>query len=244
MRITWHGHAFFELEAANGTTILIDPFMRENPQNDLTPDDLSPDLVAVTHGDFFDHAGEAHLFEVPIVCQSVAAVAYRELSNDQAIDMNVGWTMTVQGIDFTMTHGHHSLGSGRPEDVMMTVKEVPRTREYGGMAGGFVIDDGETKFYHTGDTGLFGDLRWVIGDVYQPDVAAVPIGDEVTMGPKEAAIAVEWLDVSTAIPMHYNAFPRIEQDPQKFVDAVNNTASDADVVVPEVGEAIDVVPPH
>jgi L-ascorbate metabolism protein UlaG (beta-lactamase superfamily) len=96
---------------------------------------------------------------------------------------------------------------------------------------GFVVDDGETRFYHAGDTGLFGDMRTVIRDMLQPHVAAVPIGDHYTMGPEHAARAVEWLGVNVAVPMHYDTFDAIKVDAQEFVRRVGATAR---VVVPPV----------
>jgi L-ascorbate metabolism protein UlaG (beta-lactamase superfamily) len=236
MEVTWFGHSFFRIETANDVSILIDPYMEDNPMNDVAASDLSPDIVAVTHGDHLDHAGEAHEFDATIVCQNVAAMAYKKQDVEDVRDMNVGGTLSVKGVEFTMTHAHHSIGSHHEEDLLMLVDGVPKTREYGGVGTGFVIDDGETRFYHAGDTGLFGDMETVIGDVYQPDVAAVPIGDEVTMGPEYAATAVEWLGVDSAFPMHYDTWPRIEQDPQEFADRV----SEAEVFVPDVGDTVTV----
>jgi len=234
MKLTWHGHSFFEIQTEGGTTVLIDPYIEENPKNDVSVDDFSADLVAVTHGDHLDHAGEAHKFDAPIVCQNVAAIAYKKQGADTVVDMNVGGTLSREGISFTMTYAHHSIGSHREEDLMMLIDDVPKTREYGGVGTGFVIDDGETKFYHSGDTGLFGDMKTVIGDVYDPDIAAVPIGDEVTMGPEYASIAIDWLDVDAALPMHYDTWPRIEQDPEEF----KNQVEDAEVYTPSVGESV------
>lgn len=233
MEITWHGHSFFEIVAADGQTLLIDPWVRDNPANDAAIHEFDADVVAVTHGDVLDHAGDAHLFDAPIVCQNVARAAY-EQQGAEAHDMNVGGRMTMAGLEFTMTYAHHSIGSHHRDDLMMLLDDVPKTREYGGVGTGFVVDDGETRFYHSGDTGLFGDMRTVIGDVYDPDVAAVPIGDEVTMGPAYAGIAVDWLGVEAAFPMHYDTWPRIEQDPRDFADAVE----DAEVFAPDVGETV------
>jgi L-ascorbate metabolism protein UlaG (beta-lactamase superfamily) len=236
MQVTFHGHAFFELETHDGTSILVDPFMERNPLNDLSPEDFDPDVVAVTHGDAFDHAGEAHLFDAPIVCQSVCAVAYEQKGHDDARDMNVGGTMTVEGVDFRMVQAFHSLGSSNDGDMVLLADDVPITRAYGGVGAGFVIDDGETKFYHAGDTALFGDMKTVIADVYDPDVAALPIGDEVTMGPSDAAVAAGWLDVETVVPMHYDTVERIAQDPTDYADMVDS----AEVAILDVGESVTV----
>ena len=227
MQITWHGHSFFELEAANGLNVLIDPFIDGNPMCDVTVEDLDPDVVAVTHGDYFDHAGEAREFDAHIVCQSLMARALiQEESVEDVTDLNLGGVFEYEGVEFLMTHGFHSMGT-----ALLDVDRV----DYGGVAAGYVVDDGETKFYHSGDTCLFGDLKTVIGDVYDPDVAAVPIGGHHTMEAEHAAVAVDWTGVDAAIPCHYDTFPDVEQDPQVFVDAV----SDADVFVMDPGETIE-----
>jgi L-ascorbate metabolism protein UlaG (beta-lactamase superfamily) len=108
---------------------------------------------------------------------------------------------------------------------------------YGGVACGFVVDDGETRFYHAGDTGLFGDMRAVIRDLLAPHVAAVPIGDRYTMGPEHAARAVEWLGVDVAIPMHYGTFEEIATDPRDFARRVGAAA--CRVVVPPIDGGVE-----
>lgn len=97
MEITWFGHSFFEIETANDASILIDPYIRENPANDVEIEDFSPDIVAVTHGDHLDHAGEAHKFGASIVWQNAAAIAYIKQGAEDVIDMNVGGTISVKG---------------------------------------------------------------------------------------------------------------------------------------------------
>ncbi|MGM0590439.1 MAG: metal-dependent hydrolase [Halobacteriota archaeon] len=227
MKITWHGHAFFELEAANGTQILIDPFIENNPTTDLTVDDFDPDIVAVTHGDYFDHACEAHKFDTHVLCQSMMARALTlEEGHEDVTDLNLGGMYEYEGVSFLMTHGFHSIGTALPD--------VDRVH-YDGVAAGYIVDDGETKFYHSGDTCLFGDLKTVIGDVYDPDIAAVPIGGHHTMEAEHAAVAVNWTGVDAAIPMHYDTFPDVDADPQVFVDGVN----DAEVFVMDSGETIE-----
>jgi L-ascorbate metabolism protein UlaG (beta-lactamase superfamily) len=220
MRVTWHGHSFFELEA-DGTTVLIDPFLDGNPATDAEPGGFDADVVAVTHG-HHDHAGDADRFDAPVVCQPELAGYYGE-KGVEATGMNVGGTYE-DGVEFTMTKAFHS--SGAPEDGDFD--------RYGGTPAGFVVDDGETRFYHAGDTSLFGDMKTVVRDVYAPDAAAVPIGDRFTMGPHDAATAVDWLGVDEAFPMHYDTFPPIEQDPVEFADTVDG----ARVHVPEPGETV------
>ena len=221
MELTYHGHSFFEIEAS-GATVLIDPFLDGNPATEATPDDFDADVIAVTHG-HHDHAGEAHRFDAPVVCQPELAEYFGE-KGANATGMNVGGTYEQAGVGLTMTKAFHS--SGAPEDADFD--------RYGGTPAGFVVDDGETRFYHAGDTALFGDMKTVVRDVYSPDAAAVPIGDHFTMGPKDAATAVGWLGVEDAFPMHYDTFPPIEQDPKDFAGAVD----EATVHVPESGETV------
>jgi L-ascorbate metabolism protein UlaG (beta-lactamase superfamily) len=225
MRITWHGHAFFAVEAASGTTLLVDPFLSGNPHTDLGPDDFDPDFVAVTHGDFFDHAGDAHRFGVPVVCQSLMARDLLALDHP-VVDLNIGGRFAHEGLSLTMVHAHHSMGT--------SATGIERT-DYGGVAAGYVIDDGGTTFYHSGDTGLFGDMKHVVRDVYGPEVAAVPIGGHHTMEPEEAAIAAEWIGAETVVPMHYGTFPEIDVDPEAFAERVEGPT----VEVLGSGESID-----
>jgi L-ascorbate metabolism protein UlaG (beta-lactamase superfamily) len=221
MEITHHGHSFFELEA-DGTEVLIDPFVGDNPHTDATPEEFDPDVVAVTHG-HHDHLGDAHRFDATVVCQPEIA-GYLGENGADTVGMNIGGTYEEEGIGFTMVQAFHS--SGFPDDGDFD--------GYGGTPSGYVIDDGEVRFYHAGDTGLFGDMKTVVRDVYAPDAAAVPIGDHFTMGPEDAATAVGWLGVDDAFPMHYSTFPPIEQDPDAFADAVE----DATVHLPEPGETV------
>ncbi|MDY6779893.1 MAG: metal-dependent hydrolase [Halobacteria archaeon] len=224
MEITWYGHSFFEVVTSNGTEVLVDPFITDNPTNDVSPDEFDPDVVAVTHG-HFDHLADAPAFDAPVVCQPEITEWLADQGHEDAVGFNVGGTYEHDGVSFTMVQAFHSSGTpGESEDF----------EGYGGTPAGYVIDDGDTTFYHSGDTALFGDMKTVVRDVYEPDVAAVPIGDHFTMGPEDAATAVGWLGVDDALPMHYDTFPPIEQDPDEFAEA-----TDADVTVLEVGDTAD-----
>ncbi|MDY6774650.1 MAG: metal-dependent hydrolase [Halobacteria archaeon] len=223
MEIRYHGHAFFEIEAENGTQILIDPFTEGNNWNDVTPDDFDPDVVAVTHG-HFDHVAEAHEFDATVIAQPEVAGYLGKQGHEDSVGMNVGGSYEHDGVEFQMTKAFHSSGTPGEADF----------DGYGGTPAGYVIDDGETSFYHAGDTALFGDMEKVIGGVYDPDVAAVPIGDHFTMGIDEAAVAVDWLGVETAIPIHYDTFPPIQQNPDEFAEKVD----DAEVEILDAGEGI------
>jgi L-ascorbate metabolism protein UlaG (beta-lactamase superfamily) len=149
------------------------------------------------------------------------------------IGMNLGGTVEAGDAYVTMHKAEHTNGINT---------------EYGqdaGIPAGFIIstdepaqssDQESTTFYHAGDTALFTEMRDVIASFLEPDAAAVPIGDHFTMGPQQAAIAVDWLDVDYAYPMHYDTFPPIEQDPEEFQREVRATGARTDVVIPEADE--------
>lgn len=225
MNLTYWGHSFFELETTDRTTVLVDPFIDGNPWNDVSPDEFDPDLVAVTHG-HFDHVEESPAFGTTIVTQVELAGYLEEVhDHEDTVGMNIGGSYADSGVEFTMTKAFHSSGTQGEADF----------DSYGGTPAGFLIDDGETRLYHAGDTGLFGDMKTVIRDVYDPDIAALPIGDFFTMGIEQAAIATEWLGVDHVIPVHYDTVPPIEQEPAAFVEAVGETAS---VHVLDAGESL------
>ena len=108
--------------------------------------------------------------------------------------------------------------------------------KYAGNPGSllFTFDD-RLKVFHAGDTGLFSDMKFVIGEIYKPDIALLPIGNIFTMDPKEASIATSWIDPEFVIPMHYNSFPSIAQDPEEFKKSVQNCKT----LIPKVLETLE-----
>lgn len=225
MKITWLSHSCFEL--VESMNILVDPYIRDNPMAPKPVDEFNPDILAVTHG-HANHLGNAEDIARRTGC-SVLAVAevarYLDLQGVKSEEMNIGGSIQVRDVLFYMTRAVHS------SDITVT---DPPTR--GGDAAGFVIDDG-IRVYHAGDTALFSDMR-LIGDLYRPDVALLPIGGRYTMGPREAAIATSWIRPQLVIPMHYNTWPRIKQDPGEFQDLVE-TLCDSEVVILEAGDAVE-----
>jgi len=228
MELTWHGHSTWHVTLGD-TTLLIDPFF-DNPHTDLAPADVeTPEFVLLTHGhaDHVAHAGEftdATLVATP----EITGYAEAELGFDDTVGMNLGGTVACGDAFVTMHRADHTSGlnTGYEHEV--------------GMPAGFVIsdtrptqetDEASTTFYHAGDTGLMTEMRDVIGAFLEPDAAAVPVGDHFTMGPTQAAVAVDWLDVDYAFPMHYDTFPPVEIDTDRFVDEVAATGSDASVEV-------------
>ena len=225
MKIVWHGHSFFELECANGLNVVVDPFV-ENPLTKVKVEDLNPDIVLLTHG-HGDHFGSAAEINRPVLAIFELANYAAQCGVSETIGMNIGGTYERDGVKFHMTDATHSGG----------VEMIGKANGYGGCPAGFIIDDGEQRVYHAGDTGLFGDMKTVIGELMKPTVALLPIGGYYTMGPEHAAIAVRWLGVKHVFPMHYNTFPVIEQDPQRFARLVGDVAK---VHIPKPDEAVEI----
>lgn len=228
MNIRWLGHSAFEIKSDEGLKILVDPFISNNPSCAVAVEDLHPDLICVTHG-HADHFGDA----MEIADRSGALlIGNHELSiffarqGLESRGMNIGGSSTVQNVKVTMVDAKHSSDIDFMEEITA-----------GGSACGFIfeMEDGK-KIYHAGDTGLFGDMKTIIGDIYKPDIAMLPIGDRFTMAPHEAAIAAEWIGSTKIMPMHYNTFPIIEQDPEYFKKLVQNRMEDTEVIILNPGQ--------
>ncbi|MFB6299376.1 MAG: metal-dependent hydrolase [Halobacteriales archaeon] len=237
MQVTWHGHSTWHVEV-DDTSLLMDPFF-DNPKTDRSPADIpSPDYVALTHG-HADHIADVGEFADATVIATPELAAYVEDEHGVAdtVGMNLGGTFEAGDAYVTMHRADHTNGLDTTYDTS------------GGMPAGYVISDTvptqladaeSTSFYNAGDTGLMTEMRDVIGPYLEPDAAAVPIGDHFTMGPLQAAIAIDWLDVDIAFPMHYDTFPPIEQDPDEFAREVDATGSDATVEILSADEPYDI----
>lgn len=175
MEIRWLGHSAFEIISDDNVKILIDPFISNNPICDVPVEELNPDIILLTHG-HSDHFGDAleisNRTNAPIACihEISLFLAKQGIRN---ISVNIGGSFVFRNIKFTMLEAKHS------SDIDIVEETVP-----GGTAASFLItfEDG-TKIFHSGDTGLFGDMKTIIGSIYKPDVVMVPIGDKFTMGP-------------------------------------------------------------
>ncbi|WP_255196067.1 metal-dependent hydrolase [Halorarius litoreus] len=227
MELTWHGHSTWHVQLGD-TNLLIDPFF-DNPKTEMDPEEVDPDYVLITHG-HADHIADVDRFRDAHVVATPEIVGYLadEYGIEDSTGMNLGGTIELGDAFVTMVRADHSNGIDTGYGTS------------GGMPAGYVISDSKptqesdpesTTFYHAGDTSLMVEMREVIGPFLEPDAAALPIGDHYTMGPTQAAIAVDWLDVDYAFPMHYDTFPAIEVDTDDFVREVKATGSDAEVVV-------------
>jgi len=218
VRVRWFGHAAFEFEL-EGRVVLVDPFITGNPRCPVTVEDIArADIVCVTH-DHHDHLGDA----IEICKRTGAAFVgiyelgvYAESQGvREAVGMNVGGTARVRDVEVTMTKAFHSSERGSPV--------------------GFVFGIEDFKVYHAGDTGLFGDMR-LIGELYRPAVACLPIGGYYTMGPVEAAVATELIKPRVVIPMHYGTFPVLEPSVERFAAELRKRGLGDKLVVLKPGE--------
>ena len=228
MELTWHGHSTWHVDV-DGTTFLIDPFF-DNPKTDLAADDVeTPDYLLLTHG-HADHIADVGAFAGATVVGVPEMTAYveSELGVGETIGMNIGGTVECGDAFVTMHRADHTNGLNTGYETSL------------GTPTGFVLSDkrptqesdaDSTTFYHAGDTGLMSEMKDVIGPYLEPDAATLPAGDHFTMGPVQAAIAADWLDVDHVFPMHYDSFPPIEIDTDDLVREVKATGSNAEVHV-------------
>lgn len=215
-RITWLGHSTVLVTTGKGTTLLIDPFIAFNPR--YSKDFVLPekiDYILLTHG-HTDHMADT----VPAAAKhSSTVVAIYELADYVAgqgvahtIGMNLGGTVQLSDVAATMVEAKHSAG----------VRDDKGTH-YVGVAAGFVLTiAGGPVLYHAGDTAVFSDMQ-LIRELYQPEVAMLPIGGHFTMGPREAALAVRFLAPKTVLPLHFGTFPPLTGTPEQLAALVDGS---------------------
>lgn len=221
--LTWHGHACWSVDS-DDAALLIDPFLSDNPMADVGPDDVDPDYILISHG-HFDHVGDAmaiarrtgatiiSTFEVVNYCQEQGA------ESGHGMNIGGGYNFPFGRVQLTIAHHTSMLPDGR----------------YGGEPAGFLITTGGATIYDAADTGLFGDMK-LYGDMNEIDVALLPIGDNFTMGPRDALQAVKFLRPRVVIPMHYDTFELIAQDVNAWAGQVEEE-TDSSVVVLKPGQS-------
>jgi L-ascorbate metabolism protein UlaG (beta-lactamase superfamily) len=208
--LTWLGHASFRLDTDGGKRIYVDPFLTGNPK---TPEaEKQPervDVIALTHG-HGDHVGDTVELSKRFPDAQVVAIVElkawlgRQGANvgDQLPGINKGGSQEIDGVRFTLTHAFHSSAAD--------------DGTYLGEPAGLVVRlDNGTTVYFAGDTNVFGDME-LIARLYHPDVAVLPIGDHFTMGPEEAALALELLGNPRCVPCHWGTFPLLTGTPEKL----------------------------
>lgn len=213
--MTFHGHSCVSVKG-EGKEIIIDPFLTGNDSASISPEELKPDAVLLTHG-HGDHLGDALTiasrcaslvvapFELAEYCRYQGIEKVHGMQMGGSFDFDFGWVKLTQAL-----HGSAVIADGKIE--------------YTGNPCGFLIRMEGCLIYHAGDTGLFGDMK-LIGDMYSIDVAFLPIGDNFTMGPEDALIAVGLLRPRMVIPIHYNTFDLIKQDAEAFKNEVEHNTN-------------------
>lgn len=226
MKVNYLGHSAFLIEGRN--RILVDPFLTGNPKASTTPDKVQCDIICVTHG-HSDHLGDT----VEIARRTGATVAcivemsdYLEKCGVKSLGFNMGGPAKILDSSITLVPAFHSSSIGAPGLEFSAAMPV-----------GVVIDSSKVV-YHAGDTCVFGDMK-LIGQMYKPDLALLPIGGFFTMDSKQAAMAVDLIKPKVVVPMHYNTWPPIEQDPKEFERLVKKS-SKTKVVIMQPGESLEV----
>ena len=227
MKITYHGHSAIQIEIGSHV-IQVDPFITGNAiaESVVSADELEADTILLTHA-HGDHWGDT-----PAIAKRTGATVVanyeittylgREHQYDNTVGMNIGGSWELAWGKVKQTVAHHS--SSFPDGT------------YGGNPNGYLLWAEDKCLYLAGDTDRFPDMQW-IGDDNQIDIAFLPIGDCFTMGPAEAARAVEMLRPALAVPIHFNTFPAIETDADAWVEDLGRRGFKGRVMAP--GETIE-----
>ncbi len=226
MKATYHGHSVVSFETNEGVKLLMDPFIKGHEACDLDVDTVEADYILVTHA-HSDHLGDTIEIAKRTKAQVITTVEIAEYLDTFALDthgMQPGGAHTFDFGRVKFTPAIH--GSS------LNIDGLPVTL---GLASGILITADNQTVYHLGDTALYSDMK-LIGELNEIDLAFIPIGDNFTMGPEDALIAAEWLRAKKVVPIHYNTFPLIEQNPESFIHALKESEG----LVPKIGEEFKV----
>lgn len=203
MRLKYFSHSAFQITTKSGISILIDPFLDGNPTSPVKSEHVKADYIILTHA-HGDHLGDS--LKIAKRCKSKFIVIF-ELAN----------YLTAKGADAhpLSTGGSYSFEFGKVKFTMAQHGSATPEGIYAGLAAGVILSIDGIILYHTGDTGLFSDMK-LIGEMNKIDYMLLPIGDNFTMGIDDAVKAVEFVDPKVAIPIHFNTYPIIAADPKEF----------------------------
>jgi L-ascorbate metabolism protein UlaG (beta-lactamase superfamily) len=202
VNVIYHGHSCVEVHHGPHR-IQFDPFYDQNDTADCKAADVNPTHILLSHA-HFDHTddveGIAKRTKAVIAANYEIATHY-EKKGFKTEAMNHGGSIMFPWGKASLTLAFHT--SSFPDGT------------YGGEPAGWVVEIGGKTIYFAGDTALFGDMK-IIGELWNIDLACLPIGDRYTMGPKHALLAAQWLKAKAVLPIHYNTWPPIAQDPAAF----------------------------
>ncbi len=227
---TWLGHATVRCNLPGGEVVLIDPWVMGNP---ACPDPLKRleriDAMLITHA-HGDHMADAvelakrHRPRHVVAC--VELCSWLESKGvENCMGINLGGTVELLGLTVTMVRADHSSGLTDGDQII-----------YAGAAAGYIVKlAGGFTFYHAGDTALFSDMQ-LIGELYRPELAFLPIGDYYTMDPQQAARACRYLNVRKVVPIHWGTFPVLTGTPQKLIKALEDLGVASEVVALKPGD--------
>lgn len=214
LEITWLGHGTFQFRLETGEIVIADPWVEGNPAFPVDHTFARIDAILITHGHFDHIQGTVTLakkFSPPVAAIYETAHWLESKGVANVGGMNIGGSQKVGPVTVTMTDAVHSGG------IMDDGKII-----CGGEAAGFVVHlpDGR-RFYFAGDTNVFTDMQ-LIAQLYQPELAFLPIGDLYTMGPREAALACRLLKARKIVPMHFGTFPPLTGRPEQLAELIKD----------------------